>query len=196
MRIEKLELNKIKVTVYPIDLSDMNLNIKALKPDSPQLHTFLYKIMEKVKKETGFNPYQGQIVVEASPMGDCVELTVTKINKTTDNKKNIPKKVHAVLKSKKKNNYIYVFDSFDDMCSALIHISECTLLSSHLYKIENNYILASSGINKNEHIILKEFINDFDNGKFSIDFLSEHGTLVAEKTNLVSLVKGISELNK
>ena len=79
MKIEKIEANKIKVSLSELDLIDMNINVKSLTPDSPRLHNFLYEIMEKVKAETGFNPYSGQVVVEATPHDDGITLTVTKL---------------------------------------------------------------------------------------------------------------------
>ena len=63
VQIEKENSNKIKVTLQPLDLREMNISIENLKPNSPQLNRFLYEIMEKVREETGFNPYNGQIVV-------------------------------------------------------------------------------------------------------------------------------------
>ncbi len=195
VRIEKLELNKIKVTVYPVDLNDMNINIKALKPDSPQLHSFLFKIMEKVKRETGFNPYSGQIMVEALPVGDCMELIVTKICEKKNNiQKPALKKVHATLKNKKLSNIIYLFSDFENMCKALIILSDNTLINSSCYKIEDNHVIAASGISLNEHILLKEFVNDYDNTKLSARFLEEHGELIAEKEHLLSMANGIAEL--
>ena len=60
MRIEKLAENKIKVTLTAADLSRLNIDIKQLTPASRELHTFLFHIMETVREETGFNPYNGQ----------------------------------------------------------------------------------------------------------------------------------------
>ena len=198
MRIEKLELNKIKVTIYPVDLCDMNINIKALKPDSPQLHTFLFKVMEKVKKETGFNPYSGQIVVEASPMGECVELTVTKISDkkpSSIDKKKI-KRVRARIKTNNIKNAVYCFGTFDDLCTALIRISEETLKKASAYEIENTYVLGVSDIPLNEHILLKEFINDFEANTLTVKFLDEHAKLIAKGEKLVSMTNGLKKLYK
>ena len=196
VRIEKLELNKVKVIVYPVDLNDMNINIKTLRPDSPQLHTFLFEVMERVKKETGFNPYSGQIVVEALPMEDCVELTVTKISekKPRDAMKSKPKRVRAVLKNKEDTNTLYTFESFDNLCKALMCLNESVLNSASYYRIENNHLLNLKNVTLETHTVLREFMSDFDNSKLNENFLREHGELIAENDRLITMAKGISDL--
>ncbi len=195
MRIEKLEFNKIKVTVFPVDLIDMNINMKNLKPDSPQLHSFLSDIMEKIKEETGFNPYSERTVVEASPVGDCIVLTVTKIADKPDSFKNPGKrKVKAVLKNKSVKKSIYFFECFDDMCDAISLISEETLFDAVLYKIENKFAISTSGIKENEAGVMREFCSDSDAHMLAAHFLGEHAELIAKGEKLVSMASGIRKL--
>lgn len=196
VRIEKLELNKIRVTVYPVDLTDMNINIKTLRPDSPQLHTFLFKVMERVKRETGFNPYSGQIVVEASPAGDCMELTVTKLCKNNAHEVEAKKvkRIKAVLKKPQNKNTVYSFASFEDLCDAIVNLHPEVLKNSSCYEIEGNYVLSLSNVSQREHLLLKEFVCDFDNTSLSKKFLEEHATLIAENESLLSMAEGICAL--
>lgn len=195
MRIEKLEYNKIKVTVFPIDLIDMNINMSNLKPDSPQLHSFLSDIMEKIKEETGFNPYSERTVVEASPVGDCMVLTVTKISENNENiKKTQKRKVKAVIKNKAVKKSIYFFDSFDDMCEAISLLSDDTLFVSALYKIENKFAISISDIKQNEAGIMCEFSSSYDAHSLASDFLSEHAKIIAKGEELVSMADGIRSL--
>lgn len=63
MRIEKLNKDKIKVTLTTAELINLDIDVKRLSPDSKELHTFLFHIMETIREETGFNPYNGQVVV-------------------------------------------------------------------------------------------------------------------------------------
>lgn len=196
MRIEKLEFNKIKVTIYPVDLMDMNINIKNLKPDSPQLHSFLSEVMEKIKEETGFNPYSERTVVEASPVGDCMVLTVTTFSDRNENLKSSAKrKVKAVLKNKVNRNNIYFFESFDDMCDAISLLSDDSLMCSSLYKIENNFAISISSIRENEAFLMREFATNRDTHSLASEFLNEHAQLIAEGKKLVSMVNGIKRLS-
>ena len=60
MRIEKLNKDKIKVTLTTAELINLDIDVKRLSPDSKELHTFLFHIMETIREETGFNPYNGR----------------------------------------------------------------------------------------------------------------------------------------
>ena len=196
MRIEKLEFNKIKVTIYPVDLMDMNINIKNLKPDSPQLHSFLSEVMEKIKEETGFNPYSERTVVEASPVGDCMVLTVTTFSDGNDNFKiSSKKRVRAVLKNKTVKNSIYFFENFNDMCDAISLLSDDSLMCSSLYKIENNFAISISSIKENEAFLMREFATNRDTHSLATDFLNEHAQLIAKGEKLLSMVNGIKKLS-
>ena len=37
--------------------------------------------METIREETGFNPYNGQVVVEATPSQDGISILVKRLNK-------------------------------------------------------------------------------------------------------------------
>ena len=81
MRIERLEGNrKIRVRLTSDDLTDMNINVAMLHPDSPELQRFLFRIMEQIKRETGFRTAGGKIMVEAAPVNGGVVLTVTRLD--------------------------------------------------------------------------------------------------------------------
>lgn len=199
LRIEKLEFNKVKVTVYPFDLANMNISVNNLKPDSPQLHSFLFKVMERVKKETGFNPYSGQIVVEASPEGECIILTVTRVsdNQTTPVKKVNPKRIRASIKEEKSKEIVYYFDDFDVFCKAFTHLSEETVKKASYYNIKNSHALLIKSTNETEHIFLREFSNSYeDNNSLSEMFLEEHSQKHIKNEEILSMYIGVKELYK
>ena len=80
MRIEKLNSNKVRVTLTGDDLVGFDINAERLSKNSAELHNFLFKIMDTVHKETGFNPHNGQVVVEAQSAGDGMTIVISKIN--------------------------------------------------------------------------------------------------------------------
>ncbi len=190
MKIEKIEANKIRVILSELDLIDMNINVKALTPDSPRLHGFLYEIMEKVKAQTGFNPYSGQVVVEATPNRDGITLTVTKLFEKTAQKRKRPQNIRAVIK-KAPPKITYSFSSFEDICS-LFSVSDAeSFCSGKLYEyMEKFYII----IPKNANSQIHEFANAEGGFLFGENFLSEHGKLHAEKDDLVNMAKGVKNL--
>ena len=196
MRIEKVELNKIKVTVYPIDLDNMNISINNLTPDSPQLHSFLLRIMEKIEEETGFNPYTGQVMVKASPKDDCMILTVTKLcdKKPEQNLQYRGRKVRAVLKNQKRKRAIYGFESFEDMCESLVFCEDEVLKNACCYKIEGNFILSVENSTNALHSLMKEFAIFCDSTIQAESFLGEHAQIIAKNDELLNMANKLREL--
>jgi negative regulator of genetic competence, sporulation and motility len=62
VRIEKLNKDKIKVTLTTAELINLDIDVKRLSPDSKELHTFLFHIMETIREETGFNIYSFKFI--------------------------------------------------------------------------------------------------------------------------------------
>ena len=54
MRIEKLNKDKIKVTLTTAELINLDIDVKRLSPDSKELHTFLFHIMGNDKGRNRF----------------------------------------------------------------------------------------------------------------------------------------------
>lgn len=79
MHIERLEENKIKVTLTRADLLNMNIDINKLGSESTELNSFLFRLMERIREETGFNPYGGQVLMEAMPTVDGINIFVSKV---------------------------------------------------------------------------------------------------------------------
>lgn len=192
MRIEKIEGNKIRVTLFQEDLDCYHIDVKMLRPDSPQLHTFLFKIMEKVKRETGFNPYTGQIVVEAKPSPEGIVLVVTKIS---EHKPKAVKgaagiRVRAVKRARPKKR-IYCFDSFLDLCGAFEHIQ--TELLGRLYCTEDRFYLVSEN-GPDGYDRLTEFGALIGHGRVTEAFLAEHGRLIAQGSGLREMAAYVKNL--
>ena len=187
LKIEKIEINKIKVTVSALDLIDMNISVKSLTPDSPVLHGFLHDVMERVKAETGFNPYSGQVMVEATPSGDGIVLMVTKLS---EEKKKKPKNVR-VAGHRSASKITYRFNSFENICS-LFEISDSNKFeNASLYEyMENFYII----IPKDKTAGMSEFGDARGNVALSESFLKEHAKLHAMGKDLVSMAEGVKKL--
>lgn len=197
VQIEKENSNKIKVTLQPLDLREMNISIENLKPNSPQLNRFLYEIMEKVREETGFNPYNGQIVVEAVPRNEGIVLTVTRLEPAAapTAKAAIKKgKFKAVVKKQNEAKTVFFFDVFDDLCRALTMLSENTLKKSDYYSMGKSNILVICGAERMEKYILKEYASSFKNSIVFESHLKEYAKHIAGGDKLVSMAKGIAEI--
>ena len=185
LKIEKIEMNKIKVTLSALDLIDMNISVKSLTPDSPVLHG----LMEMVKAETGFNPYSGQVMVEATPSDDGIILMVTKIS---EEKKKKPKNIR-VAGHRSASKITYRFRHFENICR-LFEISEPKKFeNASLYEYMDNFYIV---IPKDRVAGMSEFGDARGNVTLSESFLDEHGKLHAKGKKLVSMAEGVKGLTE
>ena len=189
LKIEKIEINKIRVTLSALDLIDMNVSVKSLTPDSPMLHGFLHEVMEKVKAETGFNPYSGQVMVEATPSDDGIVLIVTKLS---EEKKKKPKGIR-VTGHRSASKITYRFRHFENVCNAFLHTDSKKFEKASLYEyMDNFYIVIHKGLVAG----MSEFGDARDAVSLSESFLEEHGKLHAKNESLVNMAEGVKELMK
>ena len=80
MRIRKVSDNEISVFLSEQELDFFDIHPEEKIPKSGELHRFLYAVMEAVQDETGFDPYNdGQVMVEASPVHNGMNLIISKL---------------------------------------------------------------------------------------------------------------------
>ena len=200
MRIEKLADNKIKVTLTTADLTRLNIDINNLTPSSRELHTFLFHIMETVREETGFNPYNGQIVVEATPMREGIIVLISKLKRVKANFTRDQLKRARVVRARVKDTDVeadaYGFASFDDLCRAFALIEDDAFVHSMLYKIDGVYCCLmnrKSGSRSSRHI-LSEFASEVAS-PMKAEHIKEHGELIESGSKLARMAAGIKKLN-
>lgn len=155
MRIRKISNNKIVVRLTDTDLEYFDVDFEKSTPEAADLHKFLFKIMELVKEETGFDPYNGgQVVVEASPDDTGISIVISKI-KTSKKKisreefskikrikvKGNKKTNHTNIKPYPSKNTTFIFNSFADLESAINVIGSFDFEKTALYKNEQKYAL-------------------------------------------------------
>lgn len=197
MRIEKLTDNRIRVTLTSADLMNLNINIKQLTPDSKELHTFLFHIMETIHEETDFNPYSGQVVVEATPENDGISIVVSKLCAEREVRKQ-PRKITSVRpkqKSSRTELKTYYFDDFDALCETLVRLENNALLCGKLYRTENDYCLIMTHSERSDYI-LSEFSSDKSSYLMQAEHIMEHWELVAAGEKLLSMAEGIMALRQ
>ena len=164
MKIRKISCDEIMVFLSNDDLEFFEIEPDDIKPQSNELHKFLFVLMETVQDETGFDPYHGQVVVEAVPTKSGLHIT---ISKTGENKGRISrsdfKRARGVratanrsqyykilnknenessrIKSDKKACAVFVFESFTDMENAVALMSDTELAKGELYRNDKRYAL-------------------------------------------------------
>lgn len=152
MKIEKLGIGKIKVTVSHSELNTWNINPKSISPDSPQLKEFIGSMIARSAGETGIELSGSNVLVEARPQGEDFVFIITTVGNDTDKMKTeiiktikrqklMSGQYKAATKIESKNSY-FEFDTLPLFAEML----RCTGLSwldtSVLYKGENGYLLS------------------------------------------------------
>ena len=200
MRIEKLNNDKIKVTLTTADLIKLDIDVEQLAPDSKELHTFLFHIMETIREETGFNPYSGQVVVEAMPSHDGISILVSRTNRTPSKRitrSQFCKATSVTVKKKKTSDmHVFYFNVFDDLCMALKELREEELNEGELYCLNDVFCYITS----NSHHLCRciSILSEFSSGKtknvIQPTYIREHGKLIAKNKDLAKMAVKIRQI--
>lgn len=190
MRIEQIDMNKIRVFITNDDMERMNIDTQNLSPDSPELSKCLFKIIEYVKNQTGFNPGSEKMIIEAVQSIDGLMLMLTRsddmnIKKPTKQTNRKLKNLKVKKKSSLPKYSIYEFLSVLDFFNAIKSAKEEWLEYSSVYRLNNKYYIVS----EIEDRMYKAFLSEFASGccydKIFGSFLNEHAEFVAKGGDLV-----------
>lgn len=188
MKIEKLNENKLKITLNSEDLKARNIDVQAFIYNTPESQDLFWDVMREAEKEYGFNVDESMVYVEASATASGIfTLTVTKTSNSLNqtNLKNKVRKQNYRLKRKNTNspldNSIYKFNTFDDICDfcTFSKINEFGINS--LYEFESNYYLLTT-IVPNCNIL--EYATKERNIDMLLAKISEYGKKMIEKNAL------------
>lgn len=200
MKFEKLNDNKIRITLTIQDLAEKEIDFHVFMSNSAEAQDILLDMLEQAKKETGFDPEDYNLKVEALVMADTNFIfTITKL--PPEEKSKVSKKKFTV---KRKNitpsstQAVYCFYSFDDFNDFLVFLSKNRLFnctkklakSITLYEYKDKYYLLMS--NTNTELIDKikfytcitEFAKCITNSKVFASKLKECGTLIMKNNAL------------
>lgn len=149
MKIEKLHLNKIKVTFTPEDLIEHNLTVSAVKDNSPWVQKILMNVVRRAEQEVGFNAEDARLMVEAMPAeDDCMVMYITRLESDEDLKdvinavkRRIRLKVRTAADTVKST--LITFDSFEDALKLARFAQDVD--GGDLYFYNDKYHLVISG---------------------------------------------------
>lgn len=192
MRFEKLNEDKIRITLSNEDLIKKDIDFHSFMSNSIESQDLFLDMLEEAEKEIGFVTKDYLIRIEALAMagGDFI-LTVTR-SLPEKLKNSVRKKVHIKRKNIKLNSsyFIYCFDTFDDYCSFIEFFNKngfkATNLASSilLYEYKDSFYLSISDINidypnlKKLFSCITEFANFVNHSEVFASKLAESGKLV------------------
>lgn len=201
MKIERINENKIKVTISLDDLEERNIDLNSLNYNSPAAQELFWDMMEQAEIQFGFSASDAQLVIEAIPGSEeGFIVIISKVDGDGDFEsfqKYIKNKFkRADLKTKKKNRkicstiMIYSFDSFEDLCALSGKLSPIYSGDSSLFKCKATYYLVLTRNNltvsntKLLEIMLDEYGKKVPNISFYEGYLNEYGEKIIENDAL------------
>ena len=210
MKFEKLSDNKIRIILTMQDLTEKHIDFHSFMSNSIESQNILLDMLEEAKKETGFDPEDSNLKIEALAMADTNFIfTITKVYSDTTI---TAEKAEAIEKFSKRKftikrkslspvsttQAVYMFNCFDDFCNFLHflnkghNISEIADLADDvlLYSYKDCYYLLISNVHTNMaskinfYATVTEFAKCISNSKGFASKLCECGTLIMKNNAL------------
>lgn len=192
MKMEKVDNNKIIITVSFSDLKQRNIDMSALTYSTAEAQELFWDMMEQAETEFGFDTSSAQLCIEAYPStSDEFIITITKVPEM-DDFESIQKYIknrysRKELRTRKKSKrlsmsvLIYSFSDIDAVCMMAKKLVDIYSGESNLYKLKETYYLEFC---KNSFTIidfrdiepvLSEYGDRVTNVSFYGGYLNEHG---------------------
>lgn len=205
MKIEKLNEDKIRITLNLEDLKENDIDFHTFMSNSIESQELFLDMLDKAEKEVGFVTDDYRIMIEALAMsnGNFV-LTVTRFepekSKGTYKKKKVNiKRKRSFVNTKKA---IYCFESFDEFCSFCSFLNNNALRfmnnfaeSISLYEYNEKYYLVLTNILVNNNLLktfcssITEFAHFVDNANLFESKLLEYGKIVMKNNAIDVCIK-------
>lgn len=165
MRFEKLNENKIRITLTNQDLIKKNIDFHSFMANPIESQDLFFDMLDKAEKEIGFVTKDYRIRIEAIQIagGDFV-LTITR-SLPENLKYQEKKKIHIRRKKLDFNDTqaTYLFNTFDDFCYFVNFLNNNSISITNiaknicLYEYKKQYYLNFSGVNLNYPDLKKLF---------------------------------------
>ena len=213
MKFEKLNENKIRITLNTQDLADKNIDFHSFMSNSKESQNLFLSMLDEAEKKVGFVTKDYKIRIEAFAIsdGDFI-ITITRFNKNTDNEIKTSKNKQVRIKRKtlkiNSNQLVYRFNNFEDFCEFSNFIFKtkiyCNIAKKIvLYYYKNTYYLSFSNIIADQekvkqlYTLIAEFAEYVDNSELFIKKLNECGKTIIKNNAIKTCVNYFGfEVNK
>lgn len=209
MKVEKINENKIRITLTFEELENRQISLKDIEKNSSLAKNLFIDLIEESNLDEDFIIDDSQLFIEASSdNNELFIVTITKID-------NIPElKKYALLESNKKNikakntkkkqtleykvdSNIYLFKTMDNILN-LCDISKKENLffgKNSLYKYKDSYfiIFSKSSIKNQKFLKTFVFLSEYCNEYYSFDIFE---TSIKEKSRLIIENNALQSLKK
>ena len=205
MKFEKLNDNKIRISLYNQDLAEKHIDFQSFMSNSQESQNLFLDMLDEAEKKVGFITKDYKIRIEALAMSDGnFILTITRFGKNIDSDFKTSKMKKVKIKRKnldmKSKQIIYTFNSFDDFCNFSNFISKIDNFSNLaksmvLYLYNDIYYLCISNINiensniKQLYTLITEFGTYVDNSEVFSRKLNECGKIIMKNNAVKTCIK-------
>ncbi len=211
MKVEKINKNKIKITLTMEELADRKIDIKEIKSDVNAARDFFLDLILESDIEQDFAMEDSQLFIEASAdKNNLFVITVTKLDHIPELanyiEEELSKSFARKAKKSNKNNTskvyrvksnIFYFNSIDIILNMCDTISNQKLFfgKNSLYKYNGNYILVFSPTSVKNKKFLKTFstLSEYCDHYSYAELLDVN---IKEKSKLIIADKAIQKLMK
>lgn len=207
MKVEKINENKVKITLSIDELAQRDISLKDLEKDTVKAKKLFLELIEESNLESSFIFEHAQLFVEATTdNNDFFTVTITKIDDFPDlakynlleegfSKKTIGKPSTNLTCPVKFN--IFAFESMDnilDMCD-ILNKTKSFLGKSSLYKMEDKYFLIFSKYSIKNIKFLKTYsiLNEFSLSNYESEL---YEISIKEKSKIIITDKALQILTK
>ncbi len=191
MHIEKINDNKIKVTVNKEDVKIWNVNMKNLTENTPEAQDLFWFALRQAEKDVDFRVGQSQLLVEAHPSNsDGFIMIISKVDEKTNvfdllegNRKISQGKMEIKIKRRTRKSQIlniFRFENFEDLCKCIEQIGHMFSGQSSLFKYKDGFYLNlmpydNMNFFETENLLL-EYSKRVPASIITEGILKEHGT--------------------
>lgn len=208
MKFEKINKDKIKVTLNRDDLTANDIDFHSFMSNSEETHSLFLDVLEKAEKDYDFSTKDYSLKVETVALanGNFI-LTITRVLEPAlkPYETEVPRKKLKVSRKTPKDitsSAVYKFNSFEDFCDLANSLYTSRLIDykliaqdSILYSYKENYYLVLSKINISfEHLkslfaLVTEFGTYVDSTDVFIAKLSESGSIIFKNNAIENCIK-------
>lgn len=203
MQFEKLNEDKIRITISHKDLEEKHIDFHSFMANPLQSQNLFFEILSEAEKQVGFvtKNYQIRIEALATSTGDFV-FTITRF--LPDSGLKVPVRKKVKIKRKKTNltssQAVYSFNCYDDFYYFMKFLKNqninITDISKKvvLYEYKNTYYLAFDNINLNNPLtnkfysLITEFGSYVANSDLFIRKLTEAGKIVIKNCSISNYI--------
>jgi negative regulator of genetic competence, sporulation and motility len=155
MKLELINVNKIKIILEPEDLTKFDLSFDGLNYNELSTRQVFWEVMNVAKQRTGFDIDGSKLLVEAFPEpagGFALYVTKVEDESCPEGVENEVKKLLRIKSLKKpepvkfrtprSDRYIFVFEDFEAVLKAITRFKEFTeprIIDSSLYLYRGMY---------------------------------------------------------